>query len=165
MLTKEVRHLSLHYDGIRVDRARLLADNPSDAANDDAESISLLPHAQAIFEDTGYRVVLKCKQHLTLMEALEALVLSHGWDATDYGLASTDIACYTALHKEGNCQVLAFWEILEGQCDAPGLLANLGPPWQSHDGRLMGRIYQEVCQVLCLALQSNQCSVGFSPPN
>ena len=62
------RHVSLHFDGLRVDRARVALE-PGDGtciANTCAHL------AARVKEQTGYSVVLVAKEHLTFVEALDA---------------------------------------------------------------------------------------------
>ena len=64
VLAKQTQHLSLHYDGIRVDKARI--EHEGGDANHMCRMLE-----DAIKKDTGYEVKLCVKQHMTFLQQLE----------------------------------------------------------------------------------------------
>ena len=64
VLATKTQHLSLHYDGIRVDKARI--EHEGGDANHMCRMLE-----DAIKKDTGYEVKLCVKQHMTFLQQLE----------------------------------------------------------------------------------------------
>ena len=66
ILAKPISHLSLHFDGVRVDKARVQLEG-----GDGDHMCRMLE--DAVKKDTGFEVVLAVKEHLTLLEQLKIL--------------------------------------------------------------------------------------------
>ncbi len=63
VLQRPVKHLSLHFDGLRLDRARVQSSHGS------VEDFNLAAASQ-IAEDTGFRVAIAEKKHRTFLDLL-----------------------------------------------------------------------------------------------
>lgn len=87
ILSKPTSHLSLHFDGVRVDKARVVAEGGG------GEHMCQFLE-DVIKRETGYSVVLAVKEHLTLLECLNKSVVET--------VVTIDSPGHLLL-KDGNC--------------------------------------------------------------
>ena len=75
-MSSKSRHISNHYDGLRVDIDSVLRfDDDTDA---DAIEAFRAASEQDVLEKTGYTVRIAIKQHRTFVELLDAYLRSDG---------------------------------------------------------------------------------------
>ena len=95
---KPTAHLSLHFDGVRVDKARVLVDGG------DPQHFCRTLEA-AVKEDTGYDIALAVKEHHTLMQRLKLMHLETAVTVEPHD---------HLLLKDGNCIPLGLATALLG---------------------------------------------------
>ena len=145
ILEKPVTHVSLHFDGLRTDRARVLADMS-------AEECAGLASAR-IREQTGFDVAIIEKGHFTFMEFLST---GHGLVVADVQLGREE----QILLAPGNCIPLSIWRFKEALRPHVLELTRQSSVSNNAAAASKGRSFRECCAEYKVALTPH---VGFNP--
>ena len=131
ILQEEVRHLSLHFDGVRVDKQR--------CGGDEGVEEFLLKSAQHIQQVTHYHVDLAVKRHYFFLQMIIKVGQSSNLDTED------------VLLQRGNCIYAALFHLRVERCQILPILAR-SHPINAATLKTGFRCYRDVCRDLGISL-------------
>ena len=149
------RHLSNHYDGLRVDIASIRRFD--DDTDDDAVEAFRVASEHDLREKTGYAVRIAIKQHRTFVEILDAYLRSDGVQRDMHALSGVEW-----LHQDGECLTLASALAVGLTAEAADGLRERIPSVRMCGDRIMGRSYRQISRFMELPM-SPHFTVDFQP--
>ncbi len=108
---RPLRHLSLHFDGIRVDRQRVLAEAEG-GSEEDGIRLLLANLTAEVARQTGYNIEVVEKRHEYLLDKLRR----HA------GRTKLDVDIPPRLLEDGNCIPLAIASVRSGYANIAAAL-------------------------------------------